>query len=818
MAAFGSLAGISALPAFAALGGNTLTSASYIIGSATGSPTNVTASTSSTSSSAAALYTVSFRSPDGALTVGGTITLTESDSAGAIFGAGSAVVAANVVVEDASNPSAYAPQAAGSIVKTAGSLAITLGGAGTIAAGDTVMVQVSTHNPAVTANTAYTIGVSTSADGTTANASPITIAAGAAAAGVSAAPLTPGGNGLYTFSTILLGGSGTTNTLSLAATVGTSASTTLWSSGGASAYSVTDTPSGGTAHTVTVSSVAGGGTATATLTLGSTVAATDTLTITAYGTNPPAGTNTYAVGAGGGTVTGVAAGTVAFGSSVSNVTLTPSPATAGVASTYIVSFKATSALTAAQAIIITVPSDTTLTTVSGTTTVTDPTSGLLHTGSTTVVSGAGHVLTVTPGIAIAAGDTVNVTFGGATNPSTAETETSASVSTTTDAVAATAAGYAIGISTAGSVSVVVNPITPGVTATYTVSGFSASDGTLTAGVGDLELSAVAGTVFPALAGDYVVTDSTNSGGSGTVSVVPTITNGGATAEFVVPNTITSGDKLTVTVADVLNPSSGTKTLTVLGAVGAVTLPIFPMGGSTYPDGGIVNFAGTYYVFAGGHAFGFPTVASLVNVQTVDPAKVQTAATGVTVPTATARIGTLIDVYGNPTVWVIGADGQLHGFATPTQLLQDGYDGADIITVPNIGGLTVSTTTVGVLGAAANAFATSSDGAIVNSSGTYYVFAGGRAFGIPTPAALTIVLTGNPYSAPQTGTISSASTTTVIANGVVVTLGGTVYVSSGGSLYAFKSYAQLTTDGYSGTPSIIVPNAGGMSAVTSYAGS
>ena len=42
------------------------------------------------------------------------------------------------------------------------------------------------------------------------------------------------------------------------------------------------------------------------------------------------------------------------------------------------------------------------------------------------------------------------------------------------------------------------------------------------------------------------------------------------------------------------------------------------------------------------------------------------------------------------------------------------------------------------GAAVTALATRADGAIVDSGGTFYVFAGGRAFGISSPAALAVV--------------------------------------------------------------------------------
>ena len=177
---------------------------------------------------------------------------------------------------------------------------------------------------------------------------------------------------------------------------------------------------------------------------------------------------------------------------------------------------------------------------------------------------------------------------------------------------------------------------------------------------------------------------------------------------------------------------------------------------------------------------------------------------------------MIVVYNNPTIYVVGTDSQLHGFATPVQFLGDGYDPADVITVPNIAGLTVGAT-AGSVGTGATALATSANGAIVNSSGTFYVFAGGKAFGIPTPAWLAAVQAAD-TATPLTGTITSAQTGATIRSGTVVTLNSAVWVASGGTLFAFKSMAQLQADGYGGTPSIVIPNVGGLTAVIAYTGS
>ena len=58
---------------------------------------------------------------------------------------------------------------------------------------------------------------------------------------------------------------------------------------------------------------------------------------------------------------------------------------------------------------------------------------------------------------------------------------------------------------------------------------------------------------------------------------------------------------------------------------------------------------------------------------------------------TPRSGVLVftsPVNGNPEIYVVGADGELHGFATPRQLKADGYDVALIVTGAHLGGFEV----------------------------------------------------------------------------------------------------------------------------------
>jgi hypothetical protein len=274
----------------------------------------------------------------------------------------------------------------------------------------------------------------------------------------------------------------------------------------------------------------------------------------------------------------------------------------------------------------------------------------------------------------------------------------------------------------------------------------------------------------------------------------------------------------LTVGDVLNPSApGNYTISIAGNLTSLPgPPQFPDANVAYPDAAIVSFPGTLYVFAGGHAFGVASPTQAQGVEAIDDAGVVTALAGAAVPTSAALPGTLVIVYNNPTIYVVGTDGLLHGFATPAQFLGDGYDPADVITVPNYGHLVVGAT-AGSLGPEANALATASNGAIVNSSGTFYVLAGGRAFGIPSQAALREIEAAD-VATPLSGTVGPALTGGTIAGGTLVTVSGEVYVSYGGDLYPFKSPAQLTADGYGGTPSLPVPSTGHLTVVLPYSGS
>jgi hypothetical protein len=304
---------------------------------------------------------------------------------------------------------------------------------------------------------------------------------------------------------------------------------------------------------------------------------------------------------------------------------------------------------------------------------------------------------------------------------------------------------------------------------------------------------------------------------------PVIGGGTNQVTITVPNSISAGDLLELTAQDVVNPSTPSSTYTIYlsGQVTAATVPVlppFPHATATYPNGAIVSFAGNDYVFAGGRAFAIANSTDLARLQRVDRAAILSAPAAVTAPTSRApRPGTLLftrPVNGQATIYVAGTDGELHGFATPKQFAADGYDPALVVTVTSLGGLPVGRS-AGSEGSAGNALGTASDGALVDSAGAYFVFAGGRAFTVHNGAALSIIRKAD-KARELKGAVTTAQRSAGIAGGVVLSALGPVYASYGGDLYGFSSMAQLKADGYGGTAAVPVPGTGGLT-VAAYSG-
>ena len=247
---------------------------------------------------------------------------------------------------------------------------------------------------------------------------------------------------------------------------------------------------------------------------------------------------------------------------------------------------------------------------------------------------------------------------------------------------------------------------------------------------------------------------------------------------------------------------------------------FPDAGLSYPDGAIVAYGGKDYVFAGGRAFA-AAGSSLTAVEKVDHAQVVAAPAEATAPvTVAVRPGTLVStkaVDGDGTLYVAGPDGLLHGFATPGQFFAGGYDAALVVSVPSLAGLQVASRSAGADGL--TALSTRADGAVVDSSGTFYIFAGGRAFGLATPAELLAV---EAVDAAQvlSGPVSSAQALAPIASGVLLSVahGRGVFVSFEGGAYLFKAMGQFLRDGYGGTAAVPVPGPDHLVVVSPYSGS
>jgi hypothetical protein len=812
MLATGGLAAVTASPAFA-----DVTTANYTIGTPTGAVTGAAVTPTSVVTGAPTSWTVSFTTP-AALGSSATVTVDSSTALG-------------TPPTNAYLLSGTCLQTTGAVATTSG-LVFTISCSSGIAAGANVQVVFDANAP----SSSFNFAVSTSANSTADDTNTVTVTS--APPTLSASTVTPGAGAVYAITGI--GATGATggswaNLASSANVIELTSNAITWYSAGPAGYTVTYTPPSSTASTDTVTAI----TATAGtvyLQLGTAVVAGGTLNVTADGTNSStAGTSaTVFVTPRSGTLASSNAvgpteqtGSITFGTPVTSPTLSLSSTVGGTSATYTVSF-ITSAPVAADTGTISI-SETTgptnFSTVSGVL-VSDATDGwhivaVPGTGPGTITATSSGNLTITLGAnAISSSAAVTLTIIGVTNPGNG-TYSDFTVSTSGNPVPATVPSYTLTPSGVAAPQVMVNPNTTGAVATYTITGLYATTN-LTGGStsNPIALTAPAGTVFPNVSGDYMLTDSTTSSGSGTFSLQ---FYAGNYVVLVPPNNINSGDALTITIEDVINPSTASSTynITLAGDVGQATVAAFPDANVTYPNGAIVNFSGTFYVFAGGHAFGVPTPKVLNAVKAVDPATPVKASAGAKVPTTSVRSGTLLTtnaVNGTPTIYVMGTDGDLHGFSTPAQLLSDGYDAALNVTVPNLAGLTIGST-VGQAGSSVTALATVADGALINSSGTIYVLAGGRAFGIPGPKALgTIRVTDK--ATIQKGTVATTLTSQTLANGVLLTANKEVFVTYLGYAWPFKTMKQLQADGYGGTASIPVvftaTNTPGM--VTTYTGS
>jgi hypothetical protein len=810
-----------------------VTSAQYSIGTPTNSVGGVVASPSTMVESATTSFAVRFMAT-GPLSsaAGSTITITPSSPL--------ASTPTNVsLIDDTETECFQSGTGAGSLSAT--NLTVGPLSSCSINPGDQVEVDFTAAGPAVPGNFDFTVITSDNATPATSNVMTV----GTTPPTWSAMTYVLGGNTSYLLSGAAWPALSQPFTALVLTAKTTSGASVSWY-GGSSGYTVTYTPPNGAAtpdpvNGVTVSTTSSPND-TVTLTLATQLGAGDTVNIIGRGTNPSVTSNDVvaisaeavvsdvlsSVG-----VTETTTNSLLFGTLVSGVAVTSSPPVAGVPATYVVHFQATSRVQGGGGAAICLSESGGQTGFSSEkgALVSDTTAGWQFiAGGLTFASGSppsnpgcsarnnGAVIPLPTGYGINAGDWVTVTVVGVTNPSEG-TVADFTVSTSADTVPATASPYLVGASGSPGVIVSVSPSTTGSLATYTISDLHAS-APMTAGSSTVTLEGPAGTVFPNSPGYYTLEDSTMPSGSG--SVTAGLTGGGTNdVTMTVPGNIGADDLLTLTIEDVINPSSA-NTAYSIALLGNVTGPSpvvqFPSASISYPNGAIVSFSGTDYVFAGGRAFKVQSTAALSALEKVDHARPQPAPSASIPPSGTARAGTLLStrpVNGAATLYVVGSDGELHGFATPKQFIGDGYDPALVVTVPSVSGLSIGPS-AGSQGSAGNALATAADGAIVVSSGTYYVLAGGRAFAVPGPSKLAAVQRSDKAQV-LSGDVPPSLTSAGVASGVLLSASGPVYVTYRGQLFIFKSPAQLSSDGYGGTAAVPVPGTGGLPVVVGYAG-
>jgi large repetitive protein len=542
---------MTAVPAYA-----DITTSSYTIGSPSGAVTGVTASPRGVSTDSSTDFEVSF-------TVGTALAGSSSDWVNVVPSATLGSTPSNIAlvgsscVQAGTNGGAY----------SANGITVDLQSACSLAHGTAAQVDFTVNAPASTGN--FTFAVTTSKNSSPATSNTITVTP--AGPVLTAASYAFGANTAYTINNVSvasLSSSGTSLTLSAAATVGTGKITFLNSGAGGPGYSVSVTPSGGTASADAVANTPASG-FTATLTLATALTNGDALTITATGTNPAASGSSEAdhiiVQPGNGTAETTNA--IAFGGSVTAITVDPSTLVAGATATYTIGFKASDAGSAGGYIYLTEnggPTD--FATDTGTEVI--DTTHNWHFVATGAVYTSGSA-TIPLQDAISAGDNISLIMVNVTNPAAPGTIGDFTVATSGDPVSVNAPPYGIGVNASSGVVVTVNPNTAAAVATYTISNIHAL-AALAGGSGTIKLEAPAGTVFPNNPAYYQIADSTTSSGSGTVSLA--LSGGGTNVvTFTVPNTINASDVFSLTVADVLNPSTASSTYSITLA-GSVTGP------------------------------------------------------------------------------------------------------------------------------------------------------------------------------------------------------------------------------------------------------
>ncbi|HUB70194.1 MAG TPA: hypothetical protein VL984_07220 [Acidimicrobiales bacterium] len=542
---------VNSAPAYA-----DVTSSNYTIGAPSGAVSGVLVTPSAVSKSQSTNFQVSF-------TVGNALSGGADDWVSvAVNGLPLSAAPTNIDLVGSSCIQSGTSGAGGAGTSATTLLTVELGTSCNLASGTTAQLDFTAGAPGSLGT--FSFSVSTSRNSTAAQSGNVTV--NNAGPTLTAALSSFGANTTYTITGVTVAGLSSSTTSLVLTAIPTAGSETLSFLNATAGYAVTFTPSGGSATSDTVESATSIG-ASVTLSLGTALVNGDTLALTATGTNPATSSSTVSdeVSVQPGNGTTETTNSVTFGGSVTDLTVSPASTIAGANTVYTVSFEAADAAAAGGSISFSeTTGPTNFSTVSGIEVI-DSTQNW-HFVATGSVLGDGTA-TIPLSYAISAHDSVTVIAAGVTNPSNTGTITDFEVTTSGDPVAAYAPAYPIGANGSPGVLVTVSPPSTGVTATYAITNVVASSA-LAGGSGTIELEAPAGTVFPNNSSFFTVSDATTPTGSGTAS--GTLSGGGTNnVTFTVPNTVNSGDKLTITVSDVLNPTSASSTYTIT-LVGGVT--------------------------------------------------------------------------------------------------------------------------------------------------------------------------------------------------------------------------------------------------------
>jgi hypothetical protein len=461
-------------------------------------------------------------------------------------------------------------------------LVVYLGGAGTVNAGDTLLLTFAATNPVPGSYTFYAstssspgwqsstspviIGASTGSVAVTATSYGLSTGASYQVSGVGVPTAVPAGTTTIELQACTNTGTPPPGTCAITAG-GTGGTGGVTFSGTTGSYTVTDTSAnvvlGVTSVTPISPATSTKGGVLLQVSVPSGIAAGHELTVTAVGVNPAANESDYFVA----DVAGVfhSAGPVYFGGTVGALSLSLSSNVAGTSATYTVSFNvgASGAMAPGGSVTLEGPIGTVFAAPTGGT-LTDNT-----TGATQVITGVVpsttrstyDTVTLTTNLTVSDNNTLTIQVYNVQNPpaGTYGGSTSFSVWTSSDPTPAYAPSYTIGSAVPSAApSVSVSPNTAGALATYTVGTFKAA-GTLVGGVDTIEVLGPPGTEFP---GSATLTDSTTSTGTQTI---PAVQGAGSNdVRYRLASTVQTGDLLTLTLPGTINPASGNYSL-YLGA-------------------------------------------------------------------------------------------------------------------------------------------------------------------------------------------------------------------------------------------------------------